>query len=85
MSSKPPTESAAVADGWAEGRSLANHAAAAMSKSPVPFTGALLLEGGWELHSPKYIADIGKTLDEGRRAKDALYDIMGAARKGLGI
>lgn len=68
-------------DGWAEARALANKAVESLSRSP--FTGVLLLDGGWELHSPAYTADIGKSLDERRQARDALAVIVDTATRGL--
>lgn len=73
-------------DGYAEGRALANRAVAAVQAANVSFDGgAMMLEGGWELQSPRYLADIARALEEGRKAKDALHAILSQAREGLGI
>ena len=71
-------------DALAVSRNLANRAAAALLEYG-EFHGALILDGGWELCSPTYLAEIGRALDEGRRAKDALHGIIVEARKGLEI
>jgi hypothetical protein len=83
MSDHPTTPT--IADGWAEGRAAAKKAVEILSRSPVAFTGALLLDGGWELHSPDYVASTGRSLSEKRRAEEALDEIIQTARKGLGI
>ena len=73
-----------VRDAWAEGRDLANRAVAAL-QAHGQFSGSLILDGGWELSSPTYVADIGHLLDDRRRAKAALHDIIQNTHKGLGI
>lgn len=75
---------AVAADALTVSRNLANRAAASLLEHG-DFCGALLLDNGWELCSPAYVADIGRALDEGRRAKDALHGIIVEAHKGLGI